>query len=187
MDTLRGLFFNETTGYQPVTSRPEPSYRGTYGILAPCIITLLLCVWTAIRLNIPTYASQSEQTYRKAGWLILALLAPEMVAFTAWYQRKAAEKLSKEMRQILGQSAELPWWKRLLCGFADLPKGIWKALKKILPACAAIRKSFTKLILVSGPPVIYPMQRSIYGEEGRETIRVRRHTLLHGSQLQGFI
>ena len=46
---------------------------------------MLLCVWTAVHLNISPPGSVWKPRLRKVGWLILALLAPEMIAYTAWY------------------------------------------------------------------------------------------------------
>ena len=65
----------------------EPSCRrrGTFDILSTCIITLLLCVWTAVHLNVSPPGTIWRSRLRKVGWLVLALLAPEMVAYTAWY------------------------------------------------------------------------------------------------------
>ncbi|KAF2797184.1 hypothetical protein K505DRAFT_236065, partial [Melanomma pulvis-pyrius CBS 109.77] len=60
--------------------KPEPVVRGTFSILSTCLITMGLCVWTAVHLNIPEYKKQSRQIWRKVGWLVLALLAPEMVS-----------------------------------------------------------------------------------------------------------
>ena len=58
--------------------------RGTFDILSTCIITLVLCVWTAVHLNVPPPGSVWRPKVRKTAWLVLALLAPELVAFTAW-------------------------------------------------------------------------------------------------------
>ena len=63
----------------------SPKTRGTFDILSTCIITMLLCVWTAVHLNVPPPDSFWGPKLRKVGWLILALIAPEMVAYTAWY------------------------------------------------------------------------------------------------------
>ena len=65
--------------------QPSPSTRGTSDILSECIVTMLLCVWTAVHLNVPRPGSVWGPRLRKLGWLILALLSPEMVAYTAWY------------------------------------------------------------------------------------------------------
>ena len=65
--------------------QPNPQIRGTFDILSTCIITMLLCVWTAVHLNVSPPGTVWAPRLRKIGWLILALLAPEMVAYTAWY------------------------------------------------------------------------------------------------------
>ena len=61
--------------------KPSPTTRGTFDIFT----TLLLCIWTAVHLNICPPNTQWRTQSRKVGWLILALLAPEFVAYTAWY------------------------------------------------------------------------------------------------------
>jgi hypothetical protein len=75
----------------------NPTNRGTSNILQSCLITTSLCVWTALHLNLkehddPMFLRISYQTWRKAGWLIIGLLAPEMVVYTAWYQRSKAKE-----------------------------------------------------------------------------------------------
>ena len=71
--------FNGTNETVQANWRPEPTFRGTYGILSTCIITTLLCIWTAVHLNVPAYKKGSRQTWRKVGWFIMGLIAPEMV------------------------------------------------------------------------------------------------------------
>lgn len=65
--------------------KPSPNTRGTSDILTTCIITMLLCVWTAVHLNVPPPRRVWRPRLWKLAWLILALLAPEMIAYTAWY------------------------------------------------------------------------------------------------------
>jgi hypothetical protein len=77
----------------------EPDTRGTFGILSACIATTLLCVWTALHLNVPPPSETrwhwygSIRLWRKATWLFLGLLAPDLVVYTAWYQFTEARKL----------------------------------------------------------------------------------------------
>ena len=78
-------------GTDVVHWKPSPTTRGTNEILSTCLITMLLCVWTAVHLNISPPGSFWEPNLRKIGWLILALLAPEIVAYTAWYIRSARD------------------------------------------------------------------------------------------------
>ena len=80
---MSSLLFGNGTDI--VRWQPNCNTRGTFDILSICIITMLLCVWTAVHLNVPPPGSDWESRLRKVGWLILALLAPEMVAYTAWY------------------------------------------------------------------------------------------------------
>ncbi|KAK4161497.1 hypothetical protein QBC43DRAFT_323439 [Cladorrhinum sp. PSN259] len=67
----------------------EPDGRGTFAILRSCIITLALCVYTAIHLNIPAATDKKRAIYlRKAKWVAIAMFAPELVVYVAWCQRK---------------------------------------------------------------------------------------------------
>lgn len=60
--------------------------RGTWAIYQSCIITIGLCVWQSIHLNIPPpHEAWYKQTMRKVGFALTALIAPELVAFVAWY------------------------------------------------------------------------------------------------------
>jgi hypothetical protein len=87
---------------------PVPTYRGTYNILSACLITMGLCVWSALHLNVPKYGTASKQWWRKVKWLFVGLFAPELVAWTAFRQYRAARKLYLSMREKLGQ--EIPTW-----------------------------------------------------------------------------
>ena len=77
----------------------EPDRRGTSGILTSCIGTMLLCVWTALHLNLPHPSSvkqrwyNNSQQWRKVRWLFLGWLAPELVVYTAWFQHREARKV----------------------------------------------------------------------------------------------
>jgi hypothetical protein len=73
--------------------QPEPQVRGTFSIVSTCLLTMLLCVWTAVHLNIPAYKKPvkgcwrqiisyfkfGSQFYIQIGWLVTALFAPELV------------------------------------------------------------------------------------------------------------
>ncbi|MCJ1405308.1 hypothetical protein MMC11_008535 [Xylographa trunciseda] len=53
--------------------------------------------------------------WRKAGWLLIGLLAPELVLYVALEQRRAALRLTKEMLAIFEQTPEQRWWNRTRC------------------------------------------------------------------------
>jgi hypothetical protein len=86
-------FGNPTTNLT-ATWHAEPRGRGTFNILSSCLTTMLLCVWTSVHLNIPDQNGWTRQNFlRKPGWLLLAVLAPELVAWNAWEQRQIAREL----------------------------------------------------------------------------------------------
>ncbi len=91
---------NQTSGWQP-----EPDFRGTWTILSSCIITISLCVWTAVHLNLPEHRKLSQHFWRKLKWLVLGLAAPEIVAYVAWHQRREASKVLRDVQKHLGQSS----------------------------------------------------------------------------------
>jgi hypothetical protein len=61
--------------------RKGPDGRGTFNNLTACLVTLILCVWTALHLNIPERgkASTAQLAKRKSVWLVVGLFAPEYV------------------------------------------------------------------------------------------------------------
>jgi len=61
------------------TWHPEPLRRGTFGLLSSCLITMGLCVWTSVHLNLPEPGKRNRQFWRKALWLVYGLFAPELV------------------------------------------------------------------------------------------------------------
>ena len=79
----------------------EPQGRGTLSILYTCTFTLILCVYTAIHLNIPPAGeARIWQFLRKVKWAIVAIFAPEVVLFTAIYQYWSARLFCLEMDEI---------------------------------------------------------------------------------------
>ncbi|ESZ93832.1 hypothetical protein SBOR_5773 [Sclerotinia borealis F-4128] len=87
----------------------EPHGRGTWSLLYSCVGTLIACVYTAIHLNIPPGGERIYSGYlRKAKWVMIALLAPEIVAYTAFEQyylgRKFLKKLLSKEEKNLGKS-----------------------------------------------------------------------------------
>ncbi|KAL8659400.1 MAG: hypothetical protein Q9202_007149 [Teloschistes flavicans] len=79
---------------------PEPNGRGTWSLLSTCIITISLCVWSAVHLNVPEHHKAHSQYLRKFKWLLLGLFAPELVVYVAWQQRQEANKISTEINKI---------------------------------------------------------------------------------------
>jgi hypothetical protein len=61
---------------------PDPDQRGTISLLLTCLVTMFLCVWSALHLNIPARTQWRARAGRRATWLLFALLAPELVSYS---------------------------------------------------------------------------------------------------------
>ena len=62
----------------------EPSGRGTAGLLYNCLVTIFLCVWSALHIPIPKRnASWGHNLLYKAGLALFAIIAPEYVFLVA--------------------------------------------------------------------------------------------------------
>ncbi|KAH6714664.1 hypothetical protein BKA61DRAFT_481402 [Leptodontidium sp. MPI-SDFR-AT-0119] len=92
-----------TTGWQE-----EPRTRGTWSIFFTCIITISLCVWAAVHLNVPEHGKQGRQWWRRFGWLIIGLFAPEVVVYIAWRQRNNADEIVELMRANRSSGEQAP-------------------------------------------------------------------------------
>ncbi|KAF2464834.1 uncharacterized protein BDR25DRAFT_295994 [Lindgomyces ingoldianus] len=94
---------------------PEPHTRGTWSILSSCLVTISLCVWAAVHLNVPRYGeSRWRPWFRRFYWLLIGLFAPEIVAYTAWRQRTFALVLTRDMRQKLNETPYIRTYARIL-------------------------------------------------------------------------
>lgn len=91
-----------TTSHSPsLSGNAEPSFvtepkgRGTVGLLTSCVITLTLCVWTAIHLNIIRSPTLARRLGFKTLYVLLGLFAPEIILATAYSEWKDAKRISK--------------------------------------------------------------------------------------------
>ncbi|KAL8646747.1 MAG: hypothetical protein Q9210_005952 [Variospora velana] len=102
----------------------DPNQRRTYSLVISCLLTLVLCVWSALHLNVP----RPDDTiwYRfwvNTRWIFTGVYAPELVVFTAWRQWSSAK--------ILG-------------GFAfELDESSHRGLDAFLPAACPRRLTLT--------------------------------------------
>lgn len=79
---------------------PEPQVRGTFSILQTCLLTLVACIYTALHLNVPPKTGFWNTLSTKGIWVLMALLAPEVVLFAAMRQLLAASTLAKELQKL---------------------------------------------------------------------------------------
>jgi len=85
----------------PTVFVPDPSGRGTIGLVTSCLTTLALCVWTAIHMNIsPTKTSSFKRFWVKLSWASLSIIAPEITLLRALMQYETAAALRKERNAI---------------------------------------------------------------------------------------
>lgn len=78
-----------------------PSVRGTSAILWSCITTLVACVYTALHLNVPADTGTWAMLRLKASWVLVALLAPEIVVYMAISQLFAAWRLRNGLNELV--------------------------------------------------------------------------------------
>lgn len=83
VNVTEGQNGTDTSGWQP-----NSLIRGTGNILTSCIITLLLCVWSALHLNVNGEEGWKRKLWVKAGWALVAVFAPELVVAIAWLVKK---------------------------------------------------------------------------------------------------
>ncbi|KAF2464397.1 uncharacterized protein BDR25DRAFT_164563, partial [Lindgomyces ingoldianus] len=116
-----------------------PGSRGTLSLVFSCGITLFLCVWTTVQVNIepqenlnPTLARfipiralkknkallklLAKRWVRKLGWSLIALIMPEGVMAIAAYERKIANLLLSQVDKIIPKGPER--WDMFLAYYA---------------------------------------------------------------------
>lgn len=84
-----------------------PEGRGTWEILYSCVFTLLLCVYTAIHLNVPPPNETKFSSWlRNTMWVAIAIFAPDVVVVNAFQQWKVARNFIKELNEIAAKSED---------------------------------------------------------------------------------
>ena len=77
----------------------QPNSRGTFDIILSCFLTISLCTWTSLHLNIPaSNEGQWRPILRKLRWMMLTLLGPEFVVAFAAGQRANARRTKTSVR-----------------------------------------------------------------------------------------
>ena len=62
----------------------DPNGRGTLSIITSCSLTMGLCVWSALHLNIPSSKGKAAQSWlRNIKWMLMILFGPELVVYGA--------------------------------------------------------------------------------------------------------
>ncbi|KAK5654553.1 hypothetical protein OQA88_7182 [Cercophora sp. LCS_1] len=90
-----------------------PNERGTFQLLTECVITMALCVYTAVHLNVPEFNNPGKHARIRTGWILLGLFAPELVTWTAYEQRREAMMLHRRMKRALGEDVPPPFLEKI--------------------------------------------------------------------------
>lgn len=81
--------------------------RSTGSLLWTCVLTLFICVYTVIHINIPPpKETQFQQFLRKTKWVAISILAPELALAMAWQQWILARALKREVNAIYSKLRE---------------------------------------------------------------------------------
>jgi hypothetical protein len=83
----------------------SPSGRGTWDLLYSCTFTIFLCVYSAIPLNVPPDESKFRFWLRKTKWVFIAILAPELVVYTAFEQWLMAKLFLPDLNNFVDGSS----------------------------------------------------------------------------------
>lgn len=119
----------------PAGWHPEPQVRGTFSILSTSLLTLFLCVYMVVHTNVSEYEEDWKRLrwqktpkwnsplltpaiWRRVGWMLTAILAPELVAWNAFEPRRIVKKTTKEVQQYLDDWTDTHSWFALMGGFA---------------------------------------------------------------------
>jgi hypothetical protein len=79
---------------------PNPDGRGTSSLIISCVVTLTLCVWSALHLNVPTRpTTKSRLALEKTKWVLYGIFAPELVVATAASQYITVRWLKREIER----------------------------------------------------------------------------------------
>lgn len=78
----------------------SPEIRGTATILWSCILTLIACIFTALHLNVPSNTRKWPMLQEKLKWVLIGLIAPEVVLYLASSQFLDARRLSRELTSL---------------------------------------------------------------------------------------
>lgn len=91
------MLLNPTNDTIPIEWYPEPSFRGTYSLLWSCVSTLLLCVLSAVHLDVPSvHHSTLRKWATKLKWVAVGIFAPEWLSMTAWTEWRNARVMVRK-------------------------------------------------------------------------------------------
>ena len=98
--------------YQPSSPQSEPSWsppdsrRSTLDLIETCTLTLILCSWTAIHLDIPTQNNTQNWTHQRLVCALGAILFPEYYLGIAFEELWESRLICLELKKLESARAE---------------------------------------------------------------------------------
>ncbi|KAI0322799.1 hypothetical protein OF83DRAFT_1091824 [Amylostereum chailletii] len=93
--------------------QPSPTTRGTSDIISSCLSTLTICVINAIHVDVLESKYLKRRIMTKIRWLLLGLVAPELVLLISYFQRQTAVQLTSEASsRLCCPPSRDPWYAR---------------------------------------------------------------------------
>ena len=115
---------DNSTDTGPLSWIPHSTTRSVYDIITTCFSTMIICVWSALHMNIsPTPRGFIRNSLTKTGWVILGILMPDLLLLVAIMELYAAIKLLRQAyRDLHGLPPPSGWlYSRLLLrGIPDI-------------------------------------------------------------------
>ncbi|MCJ1353883.1 MAG: hypothetical protein MMC33_003870 [Icmadophila ericetorum] len=94
-----------------------PNQRGTINIVWSCFSTLFICLWSMLHLNLPGPTDDFWTIFwRRIRWLLLGILAPELLMLFAFAQWASAKRSVTEMHEL---GFTRPKWSLVHAFYAD--------------------------------------------------------------------
>lgn len=79
--------------------KSEPESRGTWSILWSCLATVFLCTWSVLYLDVLKRHGRWYLFYRKLGWMLLAIIAPEAILSYSYLGYSIARRVLRHLAQ----------------------------------------------------------------------------------------
>lgn len=91
-----------TGNLEAIGWQSDPRGRGTFTLISSCVLTLTICVYSAMHLNVPPPGESIFRSWmRNIKWALLGIFGPEMVVFLAWQQYLSAKTLVQKSKNEL--------------------------------------------------------------------------------------
>ena len=91
--------------------------RGTISLVSQCLVTIFLCVYTALHFDIPVRPLNKRATFvRKFIFVTIIVVAPELLPFNAFNHWHRAQMLRKHCKMNIGSDLSLKQVHYLLAG-----------------------------------------------------------------------